>query len=253
MTPYPASGFPLISSGSLLVNEATQQMELGSLRMDEFGNLYRYIKANEALAIGQIVTSVPFAAWDTTIVIDGAVASGDTTIHVDTNTSVITVNQFAGYYIKQATAASKGMALRIKSHPAIGASSEMDVVVEKASAEVISDGVALNIFNPYLMELVDADTEQILGVALGTITSAYYGWVQVAGFVEVVEVGHSTSAAIVLDEPLVPVAANPGAVQGMAGNAEADIMEAACSPLIALEAVAANTTGYTCAYMKRFV
>lgn len=249
---YPASGYQLISPSALSVNEATRSGELGAIRQDEFGNLFRYVKANETLAIGQIVTSVPYAAWDSTIVIDGAVTSGDTTIHVDTNTSVITVNQFAGYYIKQATGTAVGMAHRIKSHPAIGASSEMDVILEEAVAEAIADGVALNIFNPYLMELVDADTEQILGVAIGTITSAYFGWVQIAGFVDSVEVGHSTSAAIVLDEPLVPVAGNPGAVQGMAGNTEVDIMEAFCSPLIALEAVAANTTGYTSAYMKRF-
>jgi hypothetical protein len=40
---------------------------------------------------------------------------------------------------------------------------------------------------------------------------------------------------------------------GMAGSTEADIMEAAASPLRSLQAVAANTTGYVEAFIQGLV
>lgn len=241
----------LVPPGGLSRNDSTAQFDLGQLVHDGRGNFYRYVKANEALAVGQAVTAVAKAAWDSTIVVDGAVTSGDTYIHVDTPTSAITANQYAGYFVSQATAAGLGMGYQIKEHAAMAASTgEADIQLVGAAQEAFANNAVLYIYNPYLVELVDADTESIKGVAIGTITSGYYGFVQVAGHFRAVAAGHSTSAAIVLNEPLVPVAANPGSVQGMAGGDEADIMEAANSGLIALQAVGANTTGYVEAFSK---
>jgi len=241
--------------GSTLdVNESSASMLIGTVVFDELGNAYRYVKANEALAIGQCVTAVPWAAWDSGIAVDGAIT--DTTvslIHIDTITTAMTVNQYAGYYIRQGEAAGLGRSQRIYSHAAMAISGEGDLNFEAAVGEAYANDVALLIFNPFLVELVDGDTEQIQGVAVGTITSGYFGWIQIAGYVPAVAIGHSTSAAIVLNEPLVPVAGVPGSCQGMAGNAEGDIMEAACSPLMALDSANADTTGYMPAFMKRSV
>jgi hypothetical protein len=240
-----ASGFAQIPpEGGLLRNDATRKMELGTVISDVYGNAYRYVKATEALAVGQVVTSTVRAAWDATIVMDGASAVADTKLHVDTLATAMTANQWRGYYVSQATAAGLGQAYKIKSHGGAAIAGELDIYLEDPCQEIHADGAVLLIFNPWVVELTDADTEPIVGVALGTITIAYYGFIQVAGFCRAVAAGHSTSAAIVLNEPLVPVAAVPGSVQGMAGNAEGDIMEAAASPLISLQAVAANTTGY---------
>jgi hypothetical protein len=242
----PRAGGPgiLVSREGLYANSSVREFSLGQKAFDVDGNTYRYVKAAEALARGQGVTATALAVWDSTIVVNGAVAAGDTSISVDTNASVITANQFEGYFIGQApTATGLGALHKIYSHPAIGIAGEMDVQLDPSTpaAEIIGDGVALLIFHPYVVELLDATTEIVRGVVVNTIDSGYYGFIQTGGFVPDVLVGHSTSAAVVVNEYLTPIAAVPGSFQGAAGNAEADVMEASASRLIALEAVAANT------------
>lgn len=249
---HPIGHAPFLPRGGLLLNTATKPVDLslGYEIRDNRGNTFRLIKAAEALVEGDVVTQVAEGQWDSTIVTDGAVAAGDTKIHIDTNTSALTVNQYAGYFLTQATAASKGKSYQIKGHPAIDASSEMDVQLEDPASEAIADGTALILFHPYLYEKTDGAAEVIKGVAIGSISSGYYGWVQVGGYFQAVKAGHSTSAAIVINEPLTPIAANAGAVQGMAGGDEADIMEAAKSGLLGLRAIAQNTTGFITAISK---
>jgi hypothetical protein len=240
----------IVPEGGLLRNDDEAKFVLGQKVHDGRGNEYRYIKANETLAIGQTVVPVAKAAWDATIVVDGAVASGDTLIHVDTLASAMTAGQYEGYFLSQAAAASKGMGYQIKAHKAAAIAGELDIHLVGAAQEIISDGAVLYIHNPYLMELTDATTEPIKGVAIGTITSGCYGFVQISGHFRAVAVGHTTSAAIVLNEPLTPLAAPAGSCQGFAGNTEADILEAVASCLIAEVAVGANTTGYISAFSK---
>jgi len=249
------TGQPLIPSvDGINGNHDTQKLPLGTIIKDVVGNSFKYIKANEALSRGDVVTNVVRAAWDSTTVVDGAIVANTTKIlHVDTNTSAWTANQYAGYSVSQATASGKGAAYEIEKHAAVAASGEVDIYLTDSMEEAFADGAVLYIHHPFLVELTDAATEVIMGVACDDITSGYFGWVQVGGFCPMVTAGHSTSAAIVLNEPLVPVAGNPGAVQGMAGATEPDIMEAAASPLIALRAVGANTTGYVEAFIKGLV
>ena len=241
----------------LLRNDSVAQFELGLRIHDTLGNTYKYIKANEAVAEGEGVTAIAGAAWDSTIVTDGAISanSGQSYIHVDTVASAVAANYYAGSWIYQAAAAAKGKAFKIKSHPSLTIAGEADIELEDPINEAIADGTVLYIYNPYIMELLDADTEIVMGIGIGTISAGYYGFVQCGGFCPVVKVGHSTSAAIVLNELLRPVAAVPGAFQGTAvgSDGEAEIMQLACSPLIALEAVGANTPGYIPALFGRVV
>lgn len=240
----------LIPTGGLIVDHATAKFTPGVEFRDDRGNTFRYIQASEALVEGDVLTAVAEGVWDSGILVDGAGAAGDVKIHVDTITTAKDKNFYAGYYITQATAASKGKFYKIKAHEAFAASGEQDVFLEDPLSEVFANDAALRIFNPYLYEKTDADTEILKGVAINSITANYFGWVQIGGFFQAVKVGHSTSAAIVLNEPLVPIAANAGALQGMAGTTEPDIMEAAASGLIALRASAANTTGFVAASSK---
>ena len=236
-------------------DSSTKKYELGTVRHTvEGGGVFQYVKANEAITRGQVVTAVPWATWDTTIVIDGAVVSADTTIHIDTTTTVMTADQYKGYWIRQAAAAGPlGGALQIKSHPAIAASGEGDLTMKRAALEAIADGAALEIFNPFLVEKIDGTTEEISGVAPAGLTSGQYGWIQIGGVVPAVLVGHSTSAAVVLNEPLIPVGSGlAGSVQGYAAAVpdEANILSGRVSPLFSLAAVAANTVCYIPARMR---
>jgi hypothetical protein len=241
----------LLSGDGLHTNNDERRFSLGTKAFDVDGNTYRYILAGEALARGQVVTAVALAAWDSGILVDGAVTAGDTLIHVDTITTAANADAYAGYWIGQAPAAGPLGALhRIKSHSAMAASGEVDLYLDDSTpaAEAFANNAAVLIFHPWKMELCDATTETIRGVVVNTIDSGSYGFIQTGGFVPSVLTGHSTSAAVVLDEYLTPLATPAGSVQGAAGNAEADIMEASASRLIALEAVAANTICHIPAY-----
>ena len=118
-------------------NKSVQRNDLGELRMTAkngtYFGIYQYMEASEALSRGEILTEVPLdISWDSTIVVDGAVVAADEVVHIDTNTSALTVNQYKGYWISQAPAAGpKGGMIQIKSHPAIAASGEMDLTMER--------------------------------------------------------------------------------------------------------------------------
>lgn len=243
------TGRPQIPA-QMVGNTSARKFRLGTIVEDEWGNTYRYVKANEALAVGEVVTPVARAAWDGGILIDGAVTSGDTTIHVDTITTAVAADTYAGYWISQATAAGLGKSYKIKSHGAFAASGEADVVLEDPVSEAFANNAPLLIYHPQLVEKIDATTEVACGVVVDTIASGNYGFVQVDGYCQAVKVGHSTSAAIVLDEPLVPVGTGvEGAMQGFAAATpnEAEILTGVKSRLFALQAVNANTTGYIAA------
>lgn len=238
----PQAFFPVVPEGGLFGTSTSARTRLGIKIWDIKGNAYRYVKANEAIAAGELVQAVAEAAWDTTVVTDGAVAAGDTKIHIDTNTSAFTANQYAGYFIGQASAAAKGALYEIKGHNSVAASDEVDIILVNAVDEAISDGVALRIFNPYLMELTDGATERVDGVAIGAIASASYGWIQVGGIVPAVKVTGSSGNPTVVDEPIVPYASTAGTGQGRDGSGEADIVEMGLSPLIALRASAVDAS-----------
>lgn len=247
LTGFPASG----PRGIVEEGHATRSFQLGQLINDNYGNFYRYVKANEAITAGDALTAVAEGVWDSGIVMDGAVTSGNK-IHVDTITTAKAAGFYKDYMIHQAVAASKGYSYRITGHDAFAASGEADVYVTPDVAETLADGAALRIYAPWLMELVDATTEIIMGVAVHDIASGSFGFMQVGGTVPAVKVGHSTSAAVVINEPLHPVGSgNAGAVQGFAATTpnEAEILTGKGN-LFALQASNANTTGFAPCYIK---
>jgi hypothetical protein len=237
---------------ALFADTDTQQYRMGQKVYDIEGNAFRYAKFNEAVVVGDLLTHVADAAWDSGIVTDGAITTAAATnvMHIDTITTEMTQNQYAGYYVSQGIAASKGRFFRIAYHDAMAASGEGDLFLEDIIDEAFGDGAALYIFHPYLMEETDAGTETIRGVAHVAHTSGYFGFYQCGGFVQRVLCDGSNGAAVVLNEPIVPYASDAGQGQGMAGSAEADIMEAANSPLIALRA-SSTDAGYVPAMFVR--
>ena len=64
-------------------NHSEQKLPLGTVMKDVLGNSFKYVKANEAVSRGDIITNVARAAWDSGIAVDGAVTSGDTEIHIE--------------------------------------------------------------------------------------------------------------------------------------------------------------------------
>jgi len=254
MSLYPATGFPqLLPENGVLCDHSDMRFPLGEVVKDTYGNFFRYVKANEAIAVGEIVTHVVLGVWDTTIVVDGAITANTTDkLHIDTLTTAVTAGQYNGYYVSQATAAGLGKLFRIKGHQAIGASGEGDLTLTEKMTEAFADGVALLIYNPFLVELTDADTETIVGVGVGTITSGNYGFVQIGGIHSGVLCDGSNGTAVVLNEPVVPYGSDPGQGQGCTENDSTSDFEVANSPLIALAASTVDA-GYVPAKFVRVV
>jgi len=250
------TGYPqLLPENALFSDSATAKYPLGMLALDIYGNEYRYIRANEAIAFGELVTPVALGTWDSTIVTDGAVVAGDTKIHVDTITTAKAANFYSGYWIRQGEAAGLGILHRIESHDSMAASGEVDLILSKMTPaqEAIADGVALQIYNPYNMELTDAAVEAIRGVGVYPLSASQYGFVQVGGMHPGVLCDGSNGAAVVAGEPITPYGTDPGQGQGVDASspAEADFNEY-LSPLIALDA-SATDAGYVPALFIRRV
>ena len=246
-----ATGYPqLVLEDGIFSNSTTARYPLGMLAIDVLGNEYRYVVTAEAIAVGELVTNVPIATWDTSVVTNGAVAVGDTVINIDTSTSAFTANQYAGYSLSQAVAAAKGFLHRIKGHDSVAAAGALELQLDHAAMEVIADGTALNIYHPYLIELCDGATENIAGVGIGTIASGSYGFVQVGGIHPGVLCDGSNGTAVVLNETITSYGTDPGQGAGYATADEAGDMEVANSPLIALQSSSIDA-GYVPARFTR--
>ena len=260
-----ASGFAQIPpEGGLLRNDTTRKFELGTVISDTYGNSYRYVFAKVALTVGMAVEVAAKAVWDTTINVDGALSAGVSAMHLEAVVTSVAANFYRGCYVSQATDAGLGMGYKIKSHPAFVAAADADIYLEDPIQEDFANDVDLLICNPYWVQPIgtalgaSAGTELIRGVAVGSIAANSYGFIQVGGHCPAVAVGGTTSAAIIINEPLVaPTTVTTdmaaGSLQGMAGSTETDIMEAAASPLRALYAVGANTAGFTEAFIHGLV
>lgn len=249
-----ASGPFLVGGDGLFANSETADYALGQKVFDVDGNVYRYVLATEALARGQAVTATALAAWDSGILVDGAVTAGDTKIHIDTVTTAVAAGYWSGYWIGQAPGATGLGALhKIAGHEALAASGEGDIFLDVSTpaAEAISNDVALLIYHPWKVELTDATTEAVRGIVVNTIDAGNYGFIQTGGFVPAVLVGHSTSAAVVVNEPMAPLATPAGSLQGVAaaGPTESQILTIVMSRIIAQEAVGADTVCYVPAYI----
>jgi len=144
-----APGIKQIFSSSLTANDSSAQEELGVLRFEADGKVYRYVRAeDQAIAIGEVV------------------------------------------------------------YPASATAGEWEVSTDYTGGSSVA--------------------AKVVGVALGTITDAYYGWVQVSGFSDMVRTNANVSAG--------------DALIGHSVDGEADTMAAGEEHLVFGFALAADTT-----------
>ena len=167
---------PEISEVLLSANDSTAKFPLGTRVTDVYGDEFIYVsngEASTALSRGKVV--MPEAAVDTDT------WSSDTDKLVLTDTGAMTAGAYAGWlaYVNDGT--GEGQLRRIKTN------SVYTLTLEEAltTSLSVSDSDLL-IFQPYLVNLATASTQvPPIGVAVGAITAAYYGWVQTSGIAEV--------------------------------------------------------------------
>ena len=203
---------------SQFVNVATPKMNPGEYWCDDVnGNWYQCVRADAALAAGQLVTR-PAASLTGTYT-----AAGSTVSVINTNITT-TLSEVGNFIYFTDTAAGGGTpALRqIKAH-AIGANTAFTVAnidfsntSKGRDPDVLSvlpttNGSAVNVIRPFSVIVCTAALVPC-GVALGTVTSGNFTIIQIAGLAQVLAVG--TGTALAAGVPCIPSAA--GVVIGSA-------------------------------------
>lgn len=164
-----ANGLTVTKETATSLSDSSPTNPLGAIvRLDD-GRAYRYMKANEAIAIGNIVTvllgiddaDVDAAASDNTLT-----GTGDfTAAEFDDGAAFVFIN--AGTGINQNK--------RIKSNTAniLYLESAWDTALDTDSDYIV--------YSPFTVENCDAANEKIFGVAVSAISAGEYGWFQIGG------------------------------------------------------------------------
>lgn len=186
------------------------------------GNAFMFVRAREALALGQLVAMQ--APTTGTATVPGVPAT--TTAAVTTNISNVAagVNGEVDNWIHvNATGATLPQIRRIKANSAAATGTFTVALPDRLLPSSPTDkdvfdtlatnGDAVNIIRPYNV-IVNTATTVPVGVALGTVTSGNYTIIQVAGLAAVQAVGNGT--ALVVNQPAIGSAA--GVIIGAGGN-----------------------------------
>ena len=173
-------------------DDSAAQNRLGAIFQTDDGREYKYYRANEAIAIGQIVV---FLNNDNA---DVDAAASDNTM---TGTGDFTAAEFddLDYYVfidADGVGATEGQVRRILSNTA-------NILTLDASwTTAVSTDSDYVTFSPHNVELADAANERVVGVAISAISSGQYGWFQIRGFCPQVRAEGGTDA-LVLHEGVV--------------------------------------------------
>jgi hypothetical protein len=203
--------------------------------------IFRYVKFQEAFAIGQAATIYRFID---NADVDAAAAITEKTL---TATSDFTANEFNDGTFRSAF---------VSIDSGTGAGQTRGINGNRGSASILTLdnvwGVALDTTSDYVIydinyvNTADTDTAPVIpfGVALSAQTAAYYGWVQVKGFNPQVRTVGGTDA-LVSGEPVV-ASATAGSLRGMTnGGSTVDEHAMAYGYALHASAVADAATNYS--------
>lgn len=161
----------MIPGQDVTVESSIQKMPLGTRFFDEStGKTWYYVKANEALAKGAVLTPLVAEADGDCDASSGAKRLTD---------AVVTFTlAMVGSWVKinAGTIAINDAPNRI-----VGFEDADNLIMENEWSGTLSTSEDYVVYNPWKVEEADAAGEQIIGVAQFAITSGYYFWMQTGG------------------------------------------------------------------------
>ncbi len=162
---------------------STQYHNLGELVYSNDGRAFRYAKAGASdLASGKLNQA---SAEDTTNLqnLSIAAASAGASAVVTTSTVTLSANQAGGGLLVITGGPSRGQIYKIKDHAAASAAVVTLNLEDSLKAALTTSSTIDVIPNPFNGVVVNPTTatSAAIGVTVGTITAAYYGWLQVRG------------------------------------------------------------------------
>ena len=165
---------------------ANQQHKLGELYQDPFGRKFRYVQAGaSALVTGELQQE---AAEDTnyrSMVVQAAVAIGDTMIPVTLGGTAVTANQFESGDLVVESSTGIGQAFKIVRHDVqTSTTGTCKFYVDRAVKIALTTSSQVSVRkNAYdgVIQFPVTPTGAPVGIALYAMTAAYYGWIQSGG------------------------------------------------------------------------
>lgn len=172
-----------------------QRAQFGDVLVDKHGNLFMYVRASGALAVGQVVRQAVAGLGD--VPAAGLVAASTTTRRIFTDiTTTLDEVGLGSFLSSPGTIAGAGVAFtkRIKDQVAVGANTTFDISLkqihfgigkydgDELSATPVT-GDPATIVRPYnvVVNIASAAGAQPVGIALGTVTAAGGTLIQIAG------------------------------------------------------------------------
>jgi hypothetical protein len=199
-------GFPNAMWGS-----EGDQYEHTSDKKHPFGTVMKFIDGREfvyaqaggtALNVGRLQQQAVKVSGHEVDMVTGAASVGATAITVTPITNNVTANQYQEGFLIVNDEAGEGYHYKIKSHPAITASSSGVITLEEGSAirVALTSSSQTGLRKHICDEVVVAPTTEtgvLVGVAVREVTENYYCWLQVKGTCAVL-----TNSTVVVGEPV---------------------------------------------------
>lgn len=197
--PMKRSGF----GQAIFAISATKKEEIGTLRITQNGNKYRYARAGgTALSAGKMGQPTAIAAHVTNEASPNAVAIGERSLEFTAGGAVTYAEDyFAGGALHVNDAAGEGHAYPIKSSAAVAAGTAMYVILEQGIKVALTTSSELTLVHSPWMAVIEAAVEENIacGIPPLAVTASYYYWAQTGG----PAIGLHTGATIAIGTGLI--------------------------------------------------
>lgn len=198
-------------------DDADPQVEAGSVVEATDGRRYKYVRFNEAATIGDCVSILTPDVTQTNL----TAATATTSVTV-TDAATFTAARYDNarvqwYYCTNGNTGA-GQIRKVISNTADALTID---AAPGTALDTTTDGVVVS---PYSVELTDATTDQVCGVALTAVTAGNYSWMQVRGFCPLIQFAGDANAAAAY-QILLPSAAAGVATGRTAGGVTAAELE----------------------------
>lgn len=201
---------------------SAQQHKLGELYIDPWGRKFRYVQAGtSALVTGELLQEAAENTNYRSMVVQAAVAIGDTMIPVTLGGTAVTANQFESGDLVVESSTGIGQAFKIVRHDVQTSTTGtckfyVDRAVKIALTTSSQVSVRKNAYDGVIQYPATTQTGGAVGIALYAMTGAYYGWIQSGGpGVALFDTGTNTSNGVT---GIVPSAAVAGSVKPAAAS-----------------------------------
>lgn len=190
---------------------STQQGALGLIAETKDGRVFRYGLAGAAdLAVGKLVQQSAVVANHQNVVVTGS--AGDMTAVVTLGATLATADQYKDGYLSGLSGTGAGQTVRIRTHGAAALSTALTLyLAEPLTTTFASTPKASLTKNPYAGGIISASgetTQQVTGVPIITVTTAYYGWFQTKGIAAVLVNGTPAVGSGLIKSATTPGAAD---------------------------------------------